>query len=193
MPTLQTAGLGGRPAGLLTFGLGPFAGAGGGVAPTTPGVYRDDAVMEDAGARLVALGLFDAVEVGAVPDEEPMGAARQYAVAWVWDDGAENAPIFPGGSWTERIGRFGVAIEVKHADPLERRRRMARLEQEVMNALQGKKLAGATYPGSVRVQRDGRDYRVNHPFLRSVLIGRYRFPVGGTAAGDVRDRESVWN
>lgn len=189
MSALLTYGLGGPSHLLLTFGLGDS----GAVTPAEPGVYRDDAVMEDAGARLEALGVFSAVYVGANPEEQPAPADRSYAVAWLWIDNATDEPIFPGSAFVERQGMFGLAIEVRDQNPLERARRLSRLESEAKNALQGKRLAGACYPGSVKVGRQGRDYTVNHPSVRSVFVGRYRFPVGGEAAADDSDRESSWN
>lgn len=194
MSVLLTYELGGPSHLLLTFGLGDS----GAVTPTDPGVYRDDAVMEDAGERLRALQVggvpqFTRVYVGANPDELPHPASASYAVAWVWVDSAEDVEVFPGSSLTERAGLFGVAIEVRDQAPLERARRLALLENLARNALSGQKLAGATYPGSVRLRRQARAYQVNSPSARVVLVGKYRYPVGGNAAADESDRESEWS
>lgn len=185
MPMLTTGGLLGSPSDLLTFGLGGYY----------TGVYREDAVMEDAAARIGAIPEFAAgtVYYGATPPEEPAPADAGFAVAWVWPAASDSVEIFPGSSFMERRGAFGIAIEVRDQSPQERQRRLARLEGAVRNAIEGKSLAGACYPSTVRLERGGRDYSVNHPSVRIILIGRYRSPVGGLAAQDTTDRESAWN
>ena len=188
MSSLLTFGLGYPAHLMLTFGLGDS-----GTAPVTPGIYRDDAVMEDAGERLLALGVFDDIYIGASPIEQPAPASAAFAVAWLWVQHAEDVPIFTGSTFCERKGLFGLAVEVRDQNPRERYRRLSYIESKSKNAIQGKSLANACYPGTVKVERQGRDLTVNHPSVRSVLIGHYRFPVGGAAAADDSDRESVWN
>src|SRR5258708_1876665 len=112
-------------------------------------VRRDDTVFDDIAARIDNMGAFDAVVLGAGPDEEPV-AAEKLGVCWIqrvsWTAADRVDPI-----QKEREVAFVLTIAVRDEQAVFRLRRQCYLEAVASKAIEGLALGGFCMPAFSRL------------------------------------------
>lgn len=147
-------------------------------------VVRDDAIIEAIAAAIDATGAFGAAIAGS-PWTDPVGQPVRRA-AWVARTG-----------WTQqdrtveskdRTVQFKVWLSVVAGSARDARREAARLEAEIVKAIDGSSLGGLVQPSQTMIAR-GRDLpEMEGPSWTVELDGRFRYRVAGFGAVDTTDR-----
>ena len=160
-------------------------------APET--VERDELIARDIRARLAATGLFDPVRAG-TPEESPIAATEgEYLAAWVFVDEETEAMADLDGenSLADHVARFGVGLEVWHADPEVRESRLARGRGAARNALVRVSLAGFTRRGQTRFTTGFAtpDVPIRLPAIRTAAVLEAVYSVKDRGGRDAVDAE----
>lgn len=157
-------------------------------APPPTGDYdaRDWGILEDVQARLRATNEWDDVHLVAQPEDVGFGADETIAAVVEPVEWSEPAEEFDDGGDTTRIFRFRVTLLRRDEDAEANAKALDRLGNVASNAVNGRSLAGITFPSMTRLRRGQWKPRTT-PEQRLVLLGDCTYEVVNYDAHDTTD------
>jgi hypothetical protein len=146
---------------------------------------RDWDILIDVRDRLDALGVFDVVYLAGEPTD-PRERASDGLLAVVSPAGGDSDDDAMSGTEVDiiRVFRFQVTIANRANSQGERVNALGRAANRARNAIDGKSLAGLTFPAMTGFKPD-RYERPNHPDSTITLDGSCTYMIPGYAAHNV--------